>query len=194
MCARTAPSSHGPALLLVAGEPSGDSIAGGIARALLPQGVRCFGMGGSACEQSGVELVADLRRSAAMGFTEVAARLPAVVSAYAKLASSARLERPRAAALVNYTEFNARLGRHLRRRRIPVLWCVAPQVWAWRRGRMRSISRALDRLAVILPFEERLWREAGVDAHYVGHPALDVVLPERVAARAELGLDRGTPC
>jgi lipid-A-disaccharide synthase len=72
---------------------------------------------------------------------------------------------------VNYTEVNARLGRLLRSRGTRVLWCVAPQVWAWRPGRLRSLLGVADRMAVLLPFEEALWRAAGHDAVYVGHPA-----------------------
>jgi lipid-A-disaccharide synthase len=148
-------------------------------------------MGGPACRAAGVELVADLRPSAAMGLTEVVARLPAIVSAFARLLAAARDAKPEAAVLVDYTEFNLRLGASLRRRGVPVLWCVAPQIWAWRPGRAPQVARALDRLAVILPFEVDLWRGHGVDAHYVGHPALDVVTLDRATARARLGLSIG---
>ncbi|MET0591552.1 MAG: hypothetical protein ABW133_02560, partial [Polyangiaceae bacterium] len=98
-----------------------------------------------------------------------------------------------AAVLVDYTEFNLRLGAALRRRGIPVLWCVAPQVWAWRPGRIASIARSLDRLAVILPFEAPLWRNAGVDAHYVGHPALDAIgrHESRFAATTAIAMPAG---
>jgi lipid-A-disaccharide synthase len=175
-------------VLIVAGEPSGDRIAAGVARVLGKAGVRSFGMGGAASAQAGVELVADIRRSAAMGFTEVATRLPSILIAYARVTRLVRAARPRAAVLVNYTEYNLRLGRYMRRLGVPVLWCVAPQVWAWRRGRTTEIARALDRMAVILPFEEPLWRDEGVDAHYVGHPALDVACLDRMTARARLEL------
>jgi len=175
-------------VLIVAGEASGDRLAGRIALSLRKDGVRCIGMGGPACLAAGVELVADLRRSAAMGLTEVVVRLPAVTMAFAKLALTVREERPIAAVLVDYTEFNLRLGALLKRRGVPVLWCVAPQVWAWRPQRTAQIARALDRLAVILPFEAPLWRAHGVDAHYIGHPALDVAPLDRATARARLGL------
>jgi len=180
-------------VLLVAGESSGDRIAAGVARALSADGIRCFGMGGEACALAGVRVVTDLRASAAMGVTEVAARLPAVLAAYVRLARLAESERPRAAVLVDYTEFNHRLGRRLRRLGIPVLRCVAPQVWAWRPGRLATARRAFDRLAVILPFEEPLWHGAGVDARYVGHPVLDVVPRDRADAQQRLGLSGRRP-
>jgi lipid-A-disaccharide synthase len=190
---KTETARAAPSVLVVAGEASGDRLAARIARSLQTHGVRCFGMGGAAAHEAGVELVADLRRSAAMGLTEVAARLPAVALAFARLVLAARDARPRAAVLVDYTEFNQRMGALLRRRGVPVLWCVAPQVWAWRPRRMTAIARALDRLAVILPFEGPLWRAAGVDAHYIGHPALDVPTVDRATAQARLGLGRSRP-
>jgi lipid-A-disaccharide synthase len=181
------------AVLLVSGEASGDRIAAGIARDLAAGGVRCFGMGGAASAASGVEIVADIRRSAAMGFTEVAARLPALALSFARLSVRMRGERPRAAVLVNYTEYNLLMGRRLRKMGVPVLWCVAPQVWAWRPARKAKVARAVDRMAVILPFEEAIWRKAGVDAHYVGHPALDGAQPSRSEARSRLGVDHAGP-
>jgi lipid-A-disaccharide synthase len=181
------------AVLLVSGEASGDRIAAGIARDLAPIGVRCFGMGGAASAAANVEIVADIRRSAAMGFTEVAARLPALALSFARLSARMRRERPRAAVLVNYTEYNLLMGRRLRKMGVPVLWCVAPQVWAWRPTRKAAVAGAVDRMAVILPFEEAIWRKAGVDAHYVGHPALDRPVPSRSEARARLGLEHDGP-
>lgn len=181
------------AVVFVSGEASGDRIAAGIARSLTPSNVRCFGMGGAASAAAGVEIVADIRQSAAMGLTEVAARLPRLAISFARLSARIRRERPRAAVLVNYTEYNLLIGRRLRKMGVPVMWCVAPQVWAWRPARTAAVARAVDRMAVILPFEEALWQKAGVDAHYVGHPALDACPPTRTEARARLALDGAGP-
>jgi lipid-A-disaccharide synthase len=178
-------------LLIVAGEPSGDRIAAGIARAAAARKLRCFGMGGGAAAATGLELVDDLGCGSAMGFTEVARRIPALLRAYRRLRQRIEKAPPAAAVLVDFVEFNWRLGKFLRKSGVPVLWCVAPQVWAWRPGRRHSFGRALDRMAVILPFEEALWRAVGVDAHYIGHPALDEA-PGR-STRAELGLDDDSP-
>jgi lipid-A-disaccharide synthase len=174
-------------VLTVAGEASGDRMAGAVAARLGARDVRCFGMGGAASVAAGVDVVSDLRRTTAMGTVEVARRIPALVAAYIRLKRVSLDRRPQAAVLVNYTEFNLVLGRWLRRRGIRVLFVVAPQVWAWRPGRMQAVARALDRLAVILPFEEPLWRAAGVDARYVGHPALDVE-PAAIDERQRLGI------
>jgi lipid-A-disaccharide synthase len=175
-------------LLVVAGEASGDRAAAAVVARL--EGVHAFGMGGGALERERVELVADLRNTTALGVTEVAVRAFGVASAYAKLRSAIRKRKPTAALLVNYTEFNTHLAAALWAEGTRVLWYGAPQIWAWRKGRATPLRRHLDRLAVMLPFEEPLWRELGVDAHYVGHPALEGRRGQehRVVARELLGL------
>ena len=157
------------ALLVVAGEGSGDSLAAEVVRAL---GARAAGLGGAALRDAGAELAVDLDGSTAMGVGGVLARAPAIARVAAKLEGTIRRERPRAALLAGYSEFNGWLGRRLRRRGVRVLWYGAPQIWAWRPRRGRALRRSCDRMAVVLPFEEKLWRGLGVDAHYVGHPAV----------------------
>jgi lipid-A-disaccharide synthase len=175
-------------LLVVAGEASGDRAAAAVVAKL--RGVRAFGMGGGALHREGVELLADLRTTTALGVSEVARRAYGVGMAFSRLRAAIRKRKPGAALLVNYTEFNSHLAPLLWNEGTRVLWYGAPQIWAWRANRAEPLRRYLDRLAVILPFEERLWRERGVDAHYVGHPALEERRgPEhRVAARELLGL------
>jgi lipid-A-disaccharide synthase len=175
-------------LLVVAGEASGDR-AGAAVVARLP-GVRAYGMGGGALAAEGVELVADLRDTTALGVAEVARRAIGVARAYALVRAATALRKPKAALLVNYTEFNARLAEALWAAGVRVLWYGAPQVWAWRSSRAVPLRRHLDRMAVMLPFEEKLWRDVGVDAHYVGHPALEERAHDydRVAARELLGM------
>jgi lipid-A-disaccharide synthase len=181
---------RGDEVLVVAGEASGDRIAALAAAVLVARGARCFGVGGPACRAAGLEIVADTAGLGAMGLADVVVALPALAAAGARLLARTRRAPPRAALLVNFTEGNQRLGRLLRARGTRVLWCVAPQVWAWRAGRIQALHGAVDRLAVILPFEEALWRDAGYDARYVGHPALDAPAVDRDVLRARLGLGR----
>jgi lipid-A-disaccharide synthase len=178
-----------PEVLIVAGEASGDRIAALAARALAARGASLYGLGGPACGAAGVALVAEGSRLGAMGVRDVAARLPELATAVIRLLARVKRRPPRAALLVNATELNQRLGALLRRLGVRVLWCVAPQVWAWRPGRVEALRGACDRLAVILPFEEALWRRAGYDARYVGHPSLDVPRRPRDELRAALGID-----
>lgn len=173
-------------LLVVAGEASGDRIAAAVVRRL--EGVRAFGLGGPALADVGVERVWDLRESTALGVGEAAARAGGVLRAWHRVARAARARRPVAALLVNYSEFNARLAPTLHDAGVRVLWYGAPQVWAWRAGRTETLRRSIDRMALMLPFEEPLWRRCGVDAHYVGHPALETPRLDRGAARDALGL------
>ena len=189
-------------LLVVAGEASGDRAAASVIAALegrgvadIPPGgaftsnrVRAFGLGGRALEAQGAELVSDLRDSTALGIGDVAARACAIRHAYLSLLRAARKRKPRAALLVNYTEFNMRLATRLHARGVRVLWYGAPQVWAWRSARAGHLRRHIDRMAVMLPFEEALWREQGIDAHYVGHPACEAQALDRTEAREALGL------
>lgn len=174
----------------MAGEASGDRIAAAAIEALGVERDRLpiYGMGGPALARSGARLVADLRKTAAMGTSEVLRSVPALAAALGKLELALMKQPPRAALLVDYTEVNLRLGRRLRQAGTRVLYCVAPQLWAWRPGRLPSVRRAVDRLAVVLPFEEALFRAGGIDACYVGHPALDAQSPPRDVARSRLRL------
>ncbi len=173
-------------LLVVAGEASGDRTAAAVLERL--PGARAFGLGGPALAEAGAELVSDMREWTALGLGEAAARGHGVWQAWRALSREVRKRRPRAAMLVGYSEFNARLAPSLHRRGTRVLWYGAPQVWAWRAGRTESVRRSVDRMAVVLPFEEPLWRAAGADAHYVGHPARETVLVDRRDARQSLGM------
>jgi lipid-A-disaccharide synthase len=173
-------------LLIVAGEASGDRAAGSVV-ARLP-GIDAFGLGGPALASQGVTLVGDLRASTALGVGEAGARAWSVMRAWLAVTRAARMRRPRAALLVNYSEFNTRLAPHLHEAGVRVLWYGAPQVWAWRAARTTTLRRSVDRMAVVLPFEAPIWREAGIDAHYVGHPALETRGLERDIAREVLGM------
>jgi len=130
-----------------------------------------------------------------LGFSGVIARLPRIWSAYRRLLDEARTFRPRAALLVDSPGFNFRLGPALRRLGVPVFYYIAPQVWAWHPERAAQMARWVERLAVIFPFEEALFRDAGVNARFVGHPLLEGLAPEVDAAafRAEIGAAAGAP-
>jgi lipid-A-disaccharide synthase len=172
------------ALLVVAGEASGDRAAAAVLRHL--GGVRAFGLGGPAIAGAGAAVLDDMRAWTAMGVGEAGAHAARVLRAWRSIVKAARARRPRAALLVNYTEFNSRLAPRLHAAGVRVLWYGAPQIWAWRPHRARSLRRSVDRLAVMLPFEEPLWRGVGVDAHYVGHPACETTPLDRQTARRAL--------
>lgn len=176
--------------LLVAGEPSGDLHAAGLVEALRAHGAcRVLGVAGPALRAAGVEPLVPMERVAVLGFTDVLARLPVFLETRARLLRALETERPDAVVLVDMPGFNLRLGPQLKRRGARIFYYIAPQVWAWRPERAAAMARWVDRLAVVFPFEEPLFRAAGVPATFVGHPLLDELAPEtdEAAFRAEIG-------
>lgn len=122
---------------------------------------------------AGVHLLAHVDQLAIMGFVEVVRHLPYFIDLMKTVKRTLEERRPDLVLPVDYPGFNLRLARHARDRSIPVLYYIAPQVWAWHRSRMKQLARNTDRLAVILPFETELFREAGANATFVGHPLAD---------------------
>jgi lipid-A-disaccharide synthase len=179
----------------VAGEASGDLHGSTLARALttLMPDLRLAGMGGARMAAAGVRLVQRADRVNVVGGTEALGRLPALWRAFQTLRRQLRDRRPGALVLIDFPEFNMRLARVARRLGVPVVYFVAPQLWAWRRGRVRAMARDVSRVLAIFPFEVGLYQEAGVPVEFVGHPLLDV-LPslEREAARTGLAGERET--
>src|SRR6185436_3251967 len=181
-------------LLVVAGEPSGDAHAGRLVRALKRTGRwRMRGVAGPAMRASGVEPVIRQEDLAVIGFSGILAKLPALLRARGRLLAEVSSFRPDVVVLVDYPGFNLRLGPELKRRGARVLYYIAPQVWAWHAERARQMARWVDRLAVVFPFEEALFRDAGVSATFVGYPLLDDLATEtdEAAFRAELSLPAG---
>lgn len=148
-------------------------------------GTHFFGMTGSALEAAGAERVADSESIAAMGITEVVGRIPAARRALDLLAEEAARRGAVGAILVDAPDFNLRLAARLSARGIPVVQVVSPTVWAWRKGRVRTIARHVRRLVLTLPFEVEVYRGTGVDAVYAGNPVMDRV-PSIPPARAEV--------
>ena len=182
-----------PVILLSAGEASGDLHGGTLCRALreLAPGARLVGMGGPRMAAAGMELVADVSSHAVVGTSEALARIPGLYRAYRLLQARLSEDRPRALVVIDFPEFNLRLARSARRAGVPVVYFIPPQLWAWRRGRLRQMARRVSRVLAVLPFEEELYRGAGVPVDVVGHPLLDVLPLDltRDEARRDLGLD-----
>jgi len=178
-------------LLVVAGEASGDAHAARLVRALRETGAwRVRGVAGPELRAAGAETVVPQEELAVIGFSGVVAKLPALLRARRSLLAEYSRFQPDAVVLVDYPGFNLRLGPELKRRGARVFYYIAPQVWAWHAERAKAMARWVDRLAVVFPFEEPLFREAGVPATFVGHPLVDDLAPEtdEAAFRAELGV------
>lgn len=182
-------------IMVVAGEASGDMHAAALVKALklIEPNYRYYGVGGERLRGEGIELVADSAEMAVIGLTEVFLKLPAIIKVMNRLTRSFQEKKPAAVILVDYPDFNLVLARKAHARGIKVFYYISPQIWAWRKGRIRTIRRNVDKLAVILPFEAPIYKSAGLDAEYVGHPLLDMTPPppSQKEARERLGLRDG---
>ncbi len=182
-------------LFLVAGEASGDLHGGAIARALREAVPTCelAGMGGSEMERAGVRVLVRSEPMAVTGFWEVVRHLPRFGRILRDLERRLREDPPDALVLIDYPDFNLRLAERAHAAGVPVIYYISPQVWAWRRGRIQILKRVVRRMLVIFPFEEELYREAGVPVTYVGHPLVDRVRARipRDEMRGKLGVRPG---
>ena len=152
---------------------------------------RFVGMGGERMEALGLERVVKAEDVAVMGITEVILHMPRIYGEYRKLKRAIGERRPDLAVLIDFPDVNLRLAEEFHRLGIPVIFFVSPQLWAWKKGRIKRVQRFVDRMLVIFPFEEPFYRERGVDATYVGHPLADLALPgiSRSEFAAANGLD-----
>ena len=158
------------------GEPSGDLYAGALTHALreLDDSVRVFGLGGNHLREAGADVVEDFDGLTATGLSEALAVLPRSVATLRRLVARARREPPDVFVPIDFPEVNFRLAHALQRLGVPIVYYVCPQVWAWRRGRLGSLKRFVDRALVIFPFEEAIYRQAGIPVEFVGHPLVDL--------------------
>src|ERR1700676_1340808 len=139
--------------------------------------IEFFGAGGDRMRAAGCEIVVDAKDLAVVGITEILSHLPKILGLYRKLIRAADEKRPALAVVIDSPAFNWRVARQMKKQGIPVVYYVGPQFWAWRQGRVRLLRKYIDKALVIFPFEEKFYRERGVNATFVGHPLADLPLP-----------------
>lgn len=192
---KTTGTNRPPRIFISAGEASGDLHGSFLALALrnLDPEIRITCLGGPRLQRAGARVLVDNRDIALIGILEVFRRLRQLYAGWRRIRKHLIETRPDLMILIDFPDFNFLLGRLAKRLHIPVLYYIAPQVWAWRRGRTRIIKRFVDEMAVILPFEPDFFKQYGVPVHYVGHPLLDVLdhVSSRETARARF-LDPGS--
>jgi lipid-A-disaccharide synthase len=180
--------------MIVVGEASGDLHGAHLARLLYQRDptLEIFGVGGNGLKREGIKVIFDVAQLNRMGLAELAGNLRTVWQAYRLLQRTLREERPDLLILIDFPDFNLRLARLARQLKVPVLYYISPQVWAWRQRRIKKISQVVDRMAVVFPFEVPLYQRAGVQVDFVGHPLLDVVhtTESRETTLSQYGLDR----
>lgn len=185
-----------PSILLLAGEASGDYHAAALVRDLkqLRPEIRVTGIGGHKLAQAGMNLLFHYRDINTIALSEGLSKIRHIFRAYRTMKRELSSGRHDLFIPVDYPDVNLRLCRFARNARIPVCYYISPQVWAWRKGRIRSIAARVDRMMTIFPFEETLYRAAGVRADFVGHTMVrDLALPlEREVAKRALGIDPQT--
>lgn len=162
-------------VFFVAGETSGDAHGAAIIRALkeLTPDLECEGLGGPRMAAAGMHLRHDLASEAIMGFTEVVKHFPAIRRLFLDTVAHIRAVKPDVLVLIDYPGFNIRLAKALKDEPVRVVYYISPQVWAWKKGRVRDIAASVDHMLVIFPFEEAIYQEAGVPCTYVGHPLVE---------------------
>ena len=177
--------------MISCGEPSGDLYAGALAAEIRRREPEAdiFGFGGPRLAAAGGRLIGDFQGFSVTGLTEALRVLPRSFAMLRVLAAAARDQRPDVFVAIDFPDFNFRLMAALHRLGIPVVYYISPQLWAWRPGRMQTMKRYVDRVLVIFPFEEELYRREDVPVEFVGHPLVDLI---RVRApRAELLREHG---
>jgi lipid-A-disaccharide synthase len=189
-------------ILISAGEASGEFYGAELMKALRHQvpergrttDIEFWGVGGEQMQAAGCELVADARELAEVGIVEVVKHIPTIYRRFREVVCEADRRRPDAAVLIDFPDFNLRLAREMHKRGIPVIYYVSPQLWAWKQGRIELVRKYVDKMLVIFPFEEKFYREHGIEAQFVGHPLADLPAPtmtrEQFAAEYKLDIGR----
>jgi lipid-A-disaccharide synthase len=186
-----------PNVFISCGEPSGDLYAAALVRELraLAPDVRVSGFGGEQLRAAGAELAGDYKGLTVTGLVEALRVLPRSYAMFRRLVRAAREQRPDALVLIDFPDFNFRLGAAIKALGVPVIYYIPPQLWAWRSGRMRTLRALADRILVIFPFEPEIYRRASTDATFVGHPLVDLARAcvPREPFLASLGLAPSRP-
>jgi lipid-A-disaccharide synthase len=173
------PVSNQACVVIVAGEASGDQHGAQLIKAMQEKNPALFfcGIGGTALRQAGVRILVDASELTVVGITEVFSKLPGILKGMGIIKKLLRSLKPELLILIDFPDFNLHLAATAKKIGIPVLYYISPQIWAWRRGRVKRIGRLVDHMAVILPFEQQFYTANHVPATFVGHPLLDAPLP-----------------
>ena len=179
--------------MIIAGEASGDAHGAGVVRELKRRNpaIDCFGIGGDKMKREGMTLTYHVRSMSFMGFVEVLKHLPLIRAVERTLEEQLRTKKPDVLLLIDYPGFNLRFARIAKKYGVRVLYYISPQVWAWKKGRLRTMRTIIDKMLVILPFEKEIYDKRGIPVEFVGHPLLEEmnVTESREEFCARYGID-----
>ncbi len=161
--------------MVIAGETSGDLHGAGVVRELkrANPSMEIFGIGGDRMRKEGMDLTYHVRETSFMGFVEVVKHLPLIRSVERTMEQLLKFKRPDAVLLIDYPGFNLRFARAVKRSGIPVVYYISPQVWAWKKGRVKKMRGLIDRMLVVFPFEVPIYEKENVPVRFVGHPLIE---------------------
>jgi len=181
--------------MIIAGEASGDLHGSGIVRELkrLDPKIDIYGVGGEKMEKEGMKLIYNINEFNFMGFWEVIKHIPTIKTMEYTLKQVLRFKKPDVLILIDYPGFNIRFGAIAKQFNIKIVYYISPQVWAWHKSRINKIKLFVDKMLVILPFEEKIYRSVGIDVEYVGHPIVEVLNSslDKSAFQKRFGLNPG---
>ena len=162
-------------ILIVAGEVSGDIQGAKLVAELkeLSPGIKITGIGGDNMKSAGVELLHHVREMSFLGFSEIIKHLPFIRRVLNELTHWIEMNRPSAVVLIDYPGFNLKLARRAKKLGCKVIYYISPQIWAWGKSRIKKIARFVDLMIVVFPFEEKLYKDYGINVEFVGHPMLE---------------------
>jgi lipid-A-disaccharide synthase len=175
-------------LMIIAGEVSGDLIGASLIRELkkLDAGLTIFGIGGDKMREQGMNILYHINKMAFLGFTEVVKHLPFIQKVQADLLVVAKKEEIKSVVLIDYPGFNLSIAKKFKKNGIKIIYYISPQLWAWGSGRMKKIKRLVNKMLVVFPFEEKLYKSNNVDVEFVGHPLVDRINEYRFLSKEEL--------
>ena len=184
-------------IMISAGEASGDVHAAALTREILKLDptAQVYGMGGDGLRAAGGEVLFDIKDHGVMGLVEIIRKLPALFRLRSDFAEVMDKRRPDCLVTIDYPGFNMRLAKVARAKGIPVISFIAPSAWAWRKGRAKNVAKLVNKVAAIFPFEYEVYKEAGADVEFMGHPLVDIVQPTLPVAEAvaKAGKHEGRP-
>jgi lipid-A-disaccharide synthase len=175
-------------LMIIAGEVSGDLIGASLIMELkkLDSGLKIFGIGGDKMREQGMNILYHINKMAFLGFTEVVKHLPFIKKVQADLLAVAKKEKIKNVVLIDYPGFNLNIAKKFKKNGMKIIYYISPQLWAWASGRMKKIKRLVNKMLVVFPFEEKLYRSNNVDVEFVGHPLVDRINEYQFLSKEEL--------